>query len=144
MSALLRIYDNVTSNKYVSLGATVVSTAFILYDKIESIAWFNPTVLIIGLCAGSAFALLANTYLAHNESIKTEGTRNTIYATLSLLNGFTHYENSRTVSFIYYRNISNSLYARFGSRFCDNSLFTGLKIGFSATILALQVFKESF
>lgn len=146
MIPFLKLYDDVTSINYVSLGATLVSTAFLLYVDIRDVVWMSPTVLVIGLCAGSAFALLANTYLVHNESVKSEGKKNSIYATLSLLNAFTRLEHSYVVGVLFNKIINNQIYNYFGFWLCEDSFFKGFKIGFSTTILASQFFegKASF
>ncbi len=146
MIPLLKMYDDFTSSKHVSLGVTLASTAFLLYNDIRDMVWMSPTVLVIGLCAGSAFAFLANTYLVHNESVKSEGKKNSIYATLSLLNAFTRLEHFYVVDVLYYKIISNPFYNYFGYSLCGDSFFKGFKIGFSTTILASQFFegKTSF
>ncbi len=90
MSALLRIYDDVTSNKYVSLSITVASTAFMARRVVYFLGHsyvkevISSQIIIANICTGVAFALLANIFLKHNKLVKNEGELNSIYATFSL------------------------------------------------------------
>jgi hypothetical protein len=140
MIPLIKIYDNFTSNKGVSKGLSIASTAYLLYNAIGETPWTKPFFLI-SLCAGCIFASMASTNLVHNESVKSDGERNSIYATLSLINTFGRLESSRQFEEIFGNCIANPLSNYGYNIWADNSLFSGLKIGFSVTILALQTLK---
>lgn len=89
MTAFLRIYDNVTSNKYVSMGITISSTACSLYSLHKYINYTQPLYLITHLCAGAIIACLSKIYLVHNIEVKNKTERNNIYSTLSLISWYT-------------------------------------------------------
>ena len=137
MSALLRIYDNVTSNKYASLGITVASTAYSLWWTSGSLAYIQPVYFLVHACAGVAIAYLAKTYLVHNSEVKNKAERNTIYATLSLITGFTLIRSvfvaTRIQSFLSYSFAFFNLYPH-PICFVDAPL-----IGFLATLLYYQI-----
>lgn len=147
MTVLLKIYDDFASNKYVSICTSAAATVFSIYNitgRFSSFSgifsWVNPTALAIGLCAGVAFALISNTYLAYNDRVKTEGQRNSIYTTLSLIVGFTGIEENQIVKLIFYRFIANPICENFGYEpICGQSFFGGFKLAFSATTLAIQL-----
>jgi len=146
MIPLLKMYDDFTSNKYVSIGATVASTAFMAYRivKAESSCcecdgyWFffnsSPLVIAVSLCAGVIFAVIANRYLVQN--MKTEGEKNSVYATISLFVGVSE------SSLINYR-IWNLLFYGEGYFYeVVNDVFGGTpfyKLSFLVTTLALQI-----
>lgn len=89
MSALLKIYDDVSSNKSISLGITAASTLFMAYRTISLMYFYkDPLTCVISACAGCALAILVKIYLAHNDDVKNEGERNSIYATASLIVAF--------------------------------------------------------
>jgi len=85
MIPLIKMYDDFTSNKYVSLGITVASTAVMGYVNIKRINMISSIAFIVGTCTGIAFALLTKLYVAHNKYVKSDGERYSFYATLSLL-----------------------------------------------------------
>jgi len=139
MIPLLKMYDDVTSNKYVSLGITVASTAFIAYKT----TFYLPTlvigspVFIISVCAGVAFALLTNTYIVHNEKVKTEGERNSIYATFSIITLLSPSKLNEIFNFVFYYNLLK-IYDPQMIFFVDY-IARGFELGFITTNLALQV-----
>ncbi len=137
MTALLKIYDDVTSNKYASLGISIASTAFIIRERLAWSSWINPTAFIIGACAGVAFASLAKTYLAD----KTKGERNSINATLSYINAFKPLENNLLVSLGFSYIIEKPL-RMCGYHPSSGSFWKGFEFAFSITNLALQVLES--
>ena len=140
MTVLLKIYDDFASNKYVSICTSATATVLSIYNITDRFPWWNPTDLAIGLCAGVAFALISNTYLAYNDRVKTEGQRNSIYTTLSLIVGFTGIEENRTLKLIFYRFIANPICKNFGYELIRGHSFSrGFKLAFSATTLAIQL-----
>ena len=113
MTVLLRIYDNIASNKNVSFGTTIAATGFMAYRSIRFISqeckWYSdsydyfqrhdreglyakqhnifhimPITFLVSLCAGISLALISNTYLAGNKEVKSDEERNNIHTTLSL------------------------------------------------------------
>jgi len=145
MSALLRIYDDVTSNKYVSLGITAASTAFMAYKITFYIDYMYsnaPLTFAISTCVGVAFALLSNSYLAHNKSVKNENERNGVYATLALIVAVIQPETNHIYEFIFRHNIARILRSN-GYEFCSMVFLNGFGIGFLATNLTLQLMEKS-
>lgn len=140
MSALLRIYDDVTSNKYVSLGINFTSTAYATIKMINCFCTLDPMFFTISACAGVALALISNTYLVHNEKIKDEGERNSVYALLSLVLVFGGIHRNRTYSEIFNRIfgvIKGDNWEVYNS--CRLGFLNGFGVGFLATTLALQL-----
>jgi len=78
------------------------------------LVWCNLEVLAIGLCAGVAFTFLSNAYLAHNERVKTEGQRNTVYTTTCLIIGFFKFERIDIIESIFYKFIKDPIWNVFG------------------------------
>lgn len=138
MIPLLKIYDDFTSNKSVSLGASVISTAFMTYRAISLMSYTNPVIFVVSACAGISFSFLANTYLVHNDSVKKEGEKNSIYATLSLLTSFTPIRNSRIYRAFFERTLDN-FFDKHSYRFCSYGFLNGLGVGFLATNLVFQI-----
>jgi|GEM_PF-2513192 len=152
MTVLLKIYDGFASNKYVSICTSATATVLSIYETVGVLSrinptfftngvlsWGNPIVLAVGLCAGAAFALISNTYLAYNDRVKTEGQRNSIYTTLSLIIGFKEIGQNNILKVFFYNSIANPIFKSFEYNFCNGSFFGGFKIAFSATILAIQL-----
>lgn len=152
MSALLRIYDHVTSNNCVSLGISVASTAFMAYRTVtyksglgfSHIVYYTSLCFSISVCAGIAFALLAKVYLLHIERVKSEGERNSIYSTLSLFTvlalrlDYAHRSGGGgIIEIIYYSYSPYKVYA------LSSCFFNGFGIGFLATNLVLQLIEKS-
>ena len=139
MIPLLKIYDDFTSNKYVSLGISVASTAFSAYGNISMIRYYQytqPLAVIISACAGIAFALLTNTYLVQNERVKNESEKNSVRATFSLFSfGISLVKVSEDFRG-YIENIEDLLPNCIRSIFNDSSCF---RLSFLVTNLALQI-----
>lgn len=143
MSVLLKIYDDVTSNKYMSLGITVSCTVLMACRSASFMSNTTPLVFLISACAGAVFALLANYYLAHNKSVKSECERNNIYATFSLIMALSPI-NIRDFNFILFtRNITPIFKSIVGCNFCVNGFINGFGMGFLATNLVLQLMEKS-
>ena len=88
----------------------------------------------------AGIVVISNTYLAYNDRVKTEGQRNSIYTTLSLIVGFTGIEENRTLKLIFYRFIANPICKNFGYKLiCREAFSGGFKLAFSATTLAIQL-----
>lgn len=141
MSTLLRIYDNVTSNKYVSLGITVASTAFMAYRTVSVMRHTNSSNFMVSSCVGVVFALIAKYNLAHNDEVKSERERNSVYATASLIVAFvipvlgdSIYQNV----FLNPGNYSESLFFQHRTPFSYGCI-NGLGLGFLASNLVLQL-----
>lgn len=87
-----------------------------------------PLFFVTSTCAGVAFAFLANTYLVHNDAVKSESERNSVHATLSLLTAFTPVNDNQIYRFFYHR-VAPFFESR-GSRFCSYGFLNGLGVGF--------------
>ena len=138
MIPLLKMYDDFTSNRGVSLGISFASTAFMAYRTVTYICNTNPTTFVISACAGVALALLSRTYLIHNDAVKSEGERNSIYATLSLFTVFAPVGHQTFYNRVVQRKVMH-LFEFYGCRFYNSSFLNGLGLGFTATNLALQL-----
>ncbi len=139
MTALLRIYDDVTSNKYVSLGITASATAFSLYRTYQNVI-FQPVAFAVTACAGCVLAILANTYLVHNAKVKSDGERNNIYSTCSLFVGF-----CPITSTTFYSNVNAyayKIFSSFGIHPSSCNYINGFSVGFTATNLVLQFMEK--
>jgi len=140
MTILLNIYDDVASNKYVSIGVSVVLTAFMAYRTFTFMQYTNPSTFLISACVGFAFALIANSCLAYNDKVKNEGKRNSVYATLCLLTAFTTLNNSN-IYLTFHATVSRLLNSPVYC-FCNHGFLNGLGLGFNATILAIQLLEN--
>jgi len=138
MSALLRIYDNVTSNKHVSLGITGASTTYSLYVSFTHRNITQPAYFLIHACAGVALAYLGKAYLVHNNEVKNKGERNVIYSTLLLVTGFTYSLKTSFIANRIHSFISNS-YAIFNLYPSPMSVFPAAVVGFSIAMSYYQV-----
>ena len=138
MIPLLKMYDDFTSNKYVSVGISVASTAFMACRTVSLTYYYrDPSILVISACAGIALALLSKYYLAHNERIKNDGERNSIYATTSLIVAFI----IPVIGDNIYANILNaynSFFRDYRKLFSYGSI-NCFGMGFLVTNLALQI-----
>lgn len=86
MTALLKIYDDISSNQYVSLGVSVATTAFVIY-KVATKPHLDAICFCVGLVAGVAFALLADTLLRYSKKLNTKEDWNTYHTTTTLIIG---------------------------------------------------------
>ena len=137
MTVLLKIYDDFASNKGVSTGVNIASTAFMAYRTFKFMQRINPTTFVISACVGFVFALIANSFLAYNDKVKNESQRNSVYATLSLLTAFTTVQNSNI--YLTFKDIVSQLLIPFSHDFSNHGFLNGLGLGFTATILAIQL-----
>ena len=141
MIPLLKMYDNFASNKGISLGITAASTACTIYGFIGYVAR-QPQVFFIGASTGVAFAILANTYLAYNDKVERKDSRNSIYATLSLINAFAGLESNKVIYSIFKNTITKLLNYFYAINFDYWRFADSFKIGFSVGIFALQVLES--
>lgn len=138
MSAILRIYDKITSPTNASICITATSTAFTLYQCCSFKQYLdNPLMLTISACAGGAIALLVNTYLVHNAEVKNKGERNTVYATCSLMVGFMPVKDTVLYNNIY--SYAVNIFAHFGQYPHPRNYLHGLEAGFLLTHLLMQL-----
>lgn len=135
------MYDDVTSNKYVSLGISVASTAFMARRIFPVLFYFeSPITFAISACAGIAFALLANMYIIHSKRVKTEEGKNSLYATVSLIVAFTPLGSNRIYRTLFARPMRN-FFRSYKYEFQSYALLSGFGISFLVTNLALQIFE---
>lgn len=137
MTALLRVYDKITAPTCVILGLTAAATAFSLYDAYGYDPYPNPTVSLVSLCAGSALAILADVYIAHNSEFKSKAERNNVYAAFAIIVGFTHLKDTFIFGGITY-NVYR-LFDYFGYYQIIQNFTSPVSVGFLATTLVLQL-----
>jgi len=143
MSALITVYDNITSNKYVSLGITAVAFAnsgLRVYGFIERA---NPILIVVTTCAGVALALLTKSYLDGIQKIDNSRDKNSLYATMSILSTVAPigYRNPRIFSdFIWELNFHDAVYFSFDNHgSLGFGVGLGFSLGFTATTLILEL-----
>lgn len=141
MTVLLKMYDKVTSTQGFSIGITTASTAFMAYRSFGMWRNTNPITFVISSCAGIAFSLVANFYVAHNTDVKTKEERNSIYSTSSLFVVFAPVGRDSFYDSHFARNMYE-LFSKYGSNFPNKSFLNGLGLGFSATTLAIQLIED--
>lgn len=137
MSAFITAYDNITSNKYVSVGITTTSLLYSglrVYSLIEIV---NPLMIVITACAGVAFALISKSYLDGIQKIDTNRDKNSLYSTLSMLSVFAPigYDKPAIFRFTedsYFQTCFNRVGLGLG-------VGVGFSLGFTATTLILQL-----
>lgn len=141
MSALIRIYDEVTSNKYVSLGITTCVMARSFYRTYQDKNNFQSILFTASTCAGFSLAILTNNYLVKNAKTKNSGERNTIYSTCSLFIDFNPVTN-----IILYKNVlfyTKKIFSLFETYPRSSNFINGLSLGFTATNLVLQLTEKA-
>jgi hypothetical protein len=137
MTYLLKTFDELTSNTSVSICTTISITSYSLYKAYSYRKHINYLPIAISACAGSAIALLANSYIAHNAGVKTEGQRKTVYSKLSIIVGCTELLKTYIFSRIYY--CVYRLFDNLGVHINPMEFLWGLTNGFLVTNLINQL-----
>ncbi len=146
MTALLKIYDTINSNNYVSIGITTCATAKSIYDSYDRLSFysppikgilFHPTAFVISAYVGCIFAFLAKAYLVHNSVVKANAERNSVYSASASFVSCSFYTTNKLYTNLTYcilRPLNlNGIFPY------PTNLEFGFNTGFTTTMLVLQV-----